>query len=181
MEMSGGDGDVKPYLYSRNTIGHGNHNPKSQRPKRVKIDIGGSGERWWCLWKALGVCGSKRGHRGKIGGNYAEMARKGGVAAARGRMSGVAGCPGGRAGCPGCGSVDERDGLRVERSNPGQISDEFVDGNCGKDGGKLDPLDAKQIHGSNPTKLHHTNKSQKNVELFFVGIFGFRTKTTKSS
>ena len=97
MEMSGGDGDVEPYLYSRNTIGHGNHNPKSQRPKRVKIDIGGSGERWWCLWKAVVVCGSKRGHRGKIGRKYAEMGAGDGVAAARGRMSGpAAGCPGRR-------------------------------------------------------------------------------------
>ena len=34
-KMSGGDVDVEPYLYSLNTIGHGNHNPKSQRPKRV--------------------------------------------------------------------------------------------------------------------------------------------------
>ena len=40
-KMSGGDVDVEPYLYSRNTIGHGNHNPKSQRPKRAKIVIGG--------------------------------------------------------------------------------------------------------------------------------------------
>ena len=72
-KMSGGDDDVEPYLYSRNTIGHGNHNPKSQRPKRVKIVIGGSGERCWCLWKEVVVCGSKRGHRGKIGRNYAEM------------------------------------------------------------------------------------------------------------
>ena len=97
MEISSADGDVEPYLYSRNTIGHGNHNPKSQRPKRVKIDIGGSGERWWRLWKAVGVCGSKRGHRGKIEGKYAEMGAGGGVAAARGRMSGpAAGCLGRR-------------------------------------------------------------------------------------
>ena len=40
-KMSGGDDDVEPYLDSRNTIGHGNHNSKSQRPKRVKIVIGG--------------------------------------------------------------------------------------------------------------------------------------------
>ena len=46
-----------------------------------------------------------------------------------------------------------------------------MDGNGGDDGGKLDPLVAKQIHGSNPTKLHHTNKSQKNLGLFLVGIF----------
>ena len=43
-KMSGGDDDVEPYLYSRNTIGHGNHNPKSQRPKRVKFVMGGIGE-----------------------------------------------------------------------------------------------------------------------------------------
>ena len=73
MEMSGGDVDVEQYLYSRNTIGHGNHNPKSQRPKHVKIDIEGSGERWWFMWKAVWVCGIKRGHRGKIGRKYAEM------------------------------------------------------------------------------------------------------------
>ena len=42
-KMSGGDDDVKPYLYSQNTIGHGNHNPKSQRPKRVKVVVGGIG------------------------------------------------------------------------------------------------------------------------------------------
>ena len=41
--MRGGVGDVEPYLYSRNTIGHGNHNPKSQRPKCVKIFGDGSG------------------------------------------------------------------------------------------------------------------------------------------
>ena len=35
-KMSGGDDDVEPYLYSRNTIGHGNHTSKSQRPKCVK-------------------------------------------------------------------------------------------------------------------------------------------------
>ena len=42
-KMSGGDGDVEPYIYRRNTIRHWNHNPKSQRPKRVKIVIGGIG------------------------------------------------------------------------------------------------------------------------------------------
>ena len=65
-KMSGGDVDVESYLYSRNTIGHGNHNPKSQRPKHVKIVIGGNGERRWCLRKAVVVCGSMHGHRGKI-------------------------------------------------------------------------------------------------------------------
>ena len=36
-KMSGGDVDVKPYLYSRNTIGHGNHNSNAQRPKHGKM------------------------------------------------------------------------------------------------------------------------------------------------
>ena len=35
--MSGGDVDVEPYLYSRNTIGHGNHNSNSQRPKATMV------------------------------------------------------------------------------------------------------------------------------------------------
>jgi hypothetical protein len=60
-------------------------------------------------------------------------------------------------------------------SNP----NDFVDGKGGDDGGKLDPLVAKQIHGSNPTKLHHTNKSQKKIGAIFVGIFEFGTKSTK--
>ena len=35
----------------------------------------------------------------------------------------------------------------------------------------LDPLETKQIYGSNPTKLRQTNKSQKKLGLFLVGIF----------
>ena len=46
-----------------------------------------------------------------------------------------------------------------------------MDGNGGKGGEKLDLHMAKQIHGSNPTKLHHTNKSHKKGGLFLVGIF----------
>lgn len=38
-------------------------------------------------------------------------------------------------------------------------------------GGMLDPLETKQIHGSNPTKPHQTNKSQKKLGLFLVGNF----------
>ena len=92
--------------------------------------------------------------------------------AVRGRMSGLmAGCPGCRAGCLGSGSVDELDEHREERSNPGQNSEDLVDGNWGKDVGKLDLPATHEIRGSNPTKLHHTNKSQKNLGLFLVGIF----------
>ena len=43
-KMSGGDVDVKPYLYSQKSIGHESHNTNSQRPKHVKIVVGGSGE-----------------------------------------------------------------------------------------------------------------------------------------
>ena len=64
-------------------------------------------------------------------------------------------------------------------ATPGQNSDELVDGNRERDGEKLDPLDAKQIHGSNPTKLHQINKSPKNWGYFWWGIFGFRTKNNK--
>ena len=59
---------------------------------------------------------------------------------------------------------------RVE-ANSGQNSGDFVDGNWGKDGEKLDLPATHEIRGSNPTKLHHTNKSQKNLGLFLVGIF----------
>ena len=42
----------------------------------------------------------------------------------------------------------------------------------GKDGGKLDPLETKQIHGSKSTKLLHTNKSQKKIcGYFWWGIY----------
>ena len=49
----------------------------------------------------------------------------------------------------------------------------------GKLGKMLDPLETKQIHGSKSTKHHQTNKSQKNLGLFLVGIFEFRTKSSK--
>ena len=91
--------------------------------------------------------------------------------AVRGRMSGLmAGCLG-RAGCPGSGSVDELEGHRVERSNPGQNSEDFLDENWGKVGGKLDLPATHEIRGSNPTKLHHTNKLQKKNRAIFVGQF----------
>ena len=60
--------------------------------------------------------------------------------------------------------------------------DGFRGWKVGKLGGKLDLLETKQIHGSKSTKHHQTNKSQKKIwGLFLVWIFGFRTKTTKSS
>ena len=55
-----------------------------------------------------------------------------------------------------------------------------MDGNWGKKDGKLDPLKTKQIHGSEPTKSQHTNKSQKKIGLFLVGNFRIRTKNNKT-
>ena len=43
----------------------------------------------------------------------------------------------------------------------------------------LDPLETKQIHGSNPTKHEPTNTSQKKLGLFLVGTFRIRTKNNK--
>ena len=63
----------------------------------------------------------------------------------------------------------------------GKNSEEFVDGIWGKDGEKLDLPATHEIRGSNPTKLHHTNKSQKNWGYFSGAIFGLGRKTTKSS
>lgn len=51
-----------------------------------------------------------------------------------------------------------------------------MDGKGGDKGEKVDPLKAKQIHGSNPTKFQHTNKSQKKLGLFLWGIFELGTK-----
>ena len=86
-------------------------------------------------------------------------------------MSGLEGrMSGGRAGCLGSGSVDELEELRLEEANSGQNSRDFLDGNWGKDGGKLDQPATHEIRGSNPTKLHHTNKSQKNWGLFLWGM-----------
>ena len=49
----------------------------------------------------------------------------------------------------------------------------------GKLGEMLDPLETKQIHGSKSTKHHQTNKSQKKLGLFLVGIFEFREEHNK--
>ena len=49
----------------------------------------------------------------------------------------------------------------------------------GENWGKLDPQVTKQIHGSNPTKHQHTNKSQKKLGLFFVRYFRIRMKNNK--
>ena len=65
-KMSRGDDEVEPYLDSRNTIGHGSHNSKSQGPKYVKIVIEGIGEDG-------GVCGFGRcGGRWGCGGGRTE-------------------------------------------------------------------------------------------------------------
>ena len=96
-----------------------------------------------------------------------------------------AGCPGVRGGldvravgggCSGSESGTDTMNSTGKIATPGQNSDKLVDGNRGRDGEKLDQLDTKQIRGSNPTKLHHTNKSQKKLGLFLVGIFKIRTK-----
>ena len=49
----------------------------------------------------------------------------------------------------------------------------------GEIGEMLDPLETKQIHGSKSTKHHQTNKSQKNLGLFLVGIFEFGEEHNK--
>ena len=50
-------------------------------------------------------------------------------------------------------------------------SSDLVDGKGWGGWGKLDPHVATQIHGSNPTKLQHTNKSQKKIGAIFGGDF----------
>ena len=67
-------------------------------------------------------------------------------------------------------------GLGIRRTPRGEVksgqnSEDFVDEIWGKDGEKLDLPATHEIRGSNPTKLHHTNKSQKKIGAIFVGQF----------
>ena len=57
---------------------------------------------------------------------------------------------------------------------------DFVDGNGGDDGGKLDPLVAKKIYGSNQTKLHQNQQITKKLgAIFGEEIFKIGRKSTK--
>ena len=89
-----------------------------------------------------------------------------------------AGCPSYRAGCPGARAKflglqirDQLDELAGKRGMLGLNSRDFVDGNWGKYGEKLDLPATHEIHGSNPTKLHDTNISQKKLGGLF--LWGF--------
>ena len=100
----------------------------------------------------------------KFGEIWMENGAVDGDVAARGRMS---------------GSVDGFEEGREERSNPDKIRRKFMDGNWGEVDGKLDLPATHEIRGSNPTKLHHTNKSQKKIGAIFGGDFWIRTKNNK--
>ena len=93
--------------------------------------------------------------------NHARNALQGPDVLANGQMSREAGCP--------LVAPDVRaPNLRMNSRNSilGAEIDDFGGKiaeiswmKVGKIGGKRYPLVTKQIHGSNPTKLHHTNKS----------------------
>ena len=75
---------------------------------------------------------------------------------------------------PGCPARRFQIGIWTSKLDLGRkwmISRAQFDGFCGwkggKDGGKLDPLETKQIHGSKSTKHHQTNKSQKELGAIF--------------
>ena len=93
-----------------------------------------------------------------------------------------AGCPGLRAGCPGSKSEDE-----LEELDFGAEIDDFG-GKIGEiswmEGGET-LVDARstrnQANRSKSTKHHQNEQITKKLGLFLVGIFEFRTKTTKSS
>ena len=117
------------------------------------------------------LCGSGGGMRKcmwapeqKFGEIWAENGAVDGDVAAMGRMSRLDG---------------RMSGLlihgRTRRSSRGEVksgqnSGKFVDGNWGKVDGELDLPATHEIRRSNPTTLHHTNKSQKNGAIF-VGNF----------
>ena len=54
-----------------------------------------------------------------------------------------------------------------------------MDGKGENDGGKLDPLETKQIHGSKQTNSHKTNGSQKKIGAIFGGDFRIWARTHK--
>ena len=88
-------------------------------------------------------------------------------------MSGVAGCsgvgPDVRAPNPRMNSRNSILGRKLMIS--GAKLERFRGWKVGKIGEMLDPLETKQIHGSNPTKLRQTNKSQKKIGGYFCGNF----------
>ena len=90
-----------------------------------------------------------------------------------GRISGLAGCPGLGPDVwtpnPRMNSRNSILGREIEIS--GAKLERFRGWKVGKLGGKLDPLETKQIHGSKSTKHHQTNKSQKKLAAIFVGDF----------
>ena len=68
--MSGGDVDVEPYLDSRNTIGHRNHNSNSQSKNGSKIvgvgsgkGYGGAMRKWWWYEEVYVGSGTKLDER----------------------------------------------------------------------------------------------------------------------
>src|SRR4051812_11362381 len=67
----------------------------------------------------------------------------------------------------------------VERSNLSKIRTILWMEIGEKVGEMLDLPATHGIHGSNPTKLHHTNKSQKKFRAIFGGDFRIRMKNNK--
>ena len=70
--------------------------------------------------------------------------------------------------------------LGRKRMISGSKFDGFCGWKVGKLGEMLDPLETKQIHGSNPTKPHQTNKSQKKIGAIFGGEFSKLGKNTQN-
>ena len=88
-------------------------------------------------------------------------------------MRGGSGCPGFEVRVPGV------DGFGRKFVGKCKKLVDFVEGKVEMDGGMLDPLETKQIHGSNPTKPHQTNKSQKNGAIFGGEFSNLGKNTTK--
>ena len=80
---------------------------------------------------------------------------------------------GGReSGCPGF-EVRVPGGVGFGRKFMGRCKKlvDIVEGKVEMDGGMLDPLETKQIHGSNPTKHHQNQQITKKIGAIFGGEF----------
>ena len=113
--------------------------------------------------------GARAGYPGADVQNRARNALQEPDVRAIGRISGMAGCPG-------VGLDVRAPNQRMNSRNSilgrklmfsGAKLERFHGWKVGKLGEMLDPLETKQIHGSNPTKSQLTNKSQN-----FGAIFG---------
>ena len=138
----------------------------AENVKCTRLILGGAGARGWKVRAPEVVRGKQPGGAGARGLGC-------------GHPGWSAGMVGG-SGCPGC-EVRVPGGVGFGRKFVGKWKKlvDFVEGKGEMERRRLDPLETKQIHGSNPTKPHQANKIQKNWTIF-GGEFSNLGKNTQN-